>query len=138
MRRKREHKAHSVSSVLDASALLALVFREPGMNRVDDALRDGAVILAVNLAEVVTRMLEKSFSEPDMQRTLDALELTVVPFDEELAYRAGLLRQATRQAGLSLGDRACLALAEQLGVPALTSDRAWARLQIGIQIAVIR
>jgi PIN domain nuclease of toxin-antitoxin system len=61
-----------------------------------------------------------------------------VPFDEDLAYRAGLLRSVTRSAGLSLGDRACLALAEQLGQPALTADRAWGTVQISIQVDVIR
>ena len=66
------------------------------------------------------------------------MSIQVVPFDEELAYRAGLLRSATRSAGLSLGDRACLALAERLGVPALTTDRIWGTLQLGIQIEVIR
>ena len=108
------------------------------MHRVNDAIRDGAVILTVNLAEVVTRILERGSDEADMRRILTAIDPTVVAFDEELAYRAGLLRSVTRSAGLSLGDRACLALAERLGVPALTSDRAWANLQIGIQIEVIR
>jgi PIN domain nuclease of toxin-antitoxin system len=59
-------------------------------------------------------------------------------FDDALAYRAGLLRPATKAAGLSFGDRGCLALAQQLGVPALTADRGWARLSIGIPIRVIR
>jgi ribonuclease VapC len=127
-----------VGSVLDASALLAVVFREPGMDRVNEAIRDGAVILTVNLAEVVTRILQRGSDESDMRRILTAIDPVVVPFDEELAYRAGLLRSATRSAGLSLGDRACLALAERLGVPALTTDRVWSTLQLGIQIEVIR
>jgi ribonuclease VapC len=108
------------------------------MSRVDDAIRDGAVILSVNLAEVVTRMIDKGMTEADIRRLLAAIELVVVPFDEDLAHRAGLLRSATRSAGLSLGDRACLALAERLGLPALTADRAWGRLQVGIQVDVIR
>ena len=64
--------------------------------------------------------------------------MQIVPFDAELAYRAGMLRSATRPAGLSLGDRACLALAERLGLPALTADRAWGALQVGIPVDVIR
>ena len=127
-----------MSSVLDASALLAVVFEEPGRDRVDDAMTDGANILTVNLAEVVTRMQGSGMSEARIRAILSTMKARVVPFDEELAYRAGLLRAATRSAGLSLGDRACLALAERLGVPALTADRAWGALQIGIQIDVIR
>jgi PIN domain nuclease of toxin-antitoxin system len=124
--------------VLDASAVLAVVFREPGMQRVDQAIRDGAVILSVNLAEVITRLVDRGFDRIDIRQLLDAMTLTVVPFDEDLAYRAGLLRLVTRSAGLSLGDRACLALAEQLGQPALTADRAWGTVQISIQVDVIR
>ena len=108
------------------------------MNRVNDAIRDGAVVLSVNLAEAITSMVNRGTSEADIRRLLAAMSLDVLPFDEELAYRAGLLRSATRSAGLSLGDRACLALAERLGVPALTTDRIWGTLQLGIQIEVIR
>jgi PIN domain nuclease of toxin-antitoxin system len=107
-----------------------MVFREPGMSRVNQALRNGAVILSVNLAEVVTRMLDKGMDEASTRRALSAIDPTVVAFDEDLAYRAGLLRSATRSAGLSLGDRACLALAERLGAPALTADRAWGGLRL--------
>ena len=108
------------------------------MSRVNDAIRDGAVILSVNLAEVVTTMVNRGMIEADVRRILHAVDLIVVPFDEELAYRAGLLRSMTRSAGLSLGDRACLALAERLGVPALTTDRVWGTLQLGIKLEVIR
>ena len=108
------------------------------MSRVNDAIRDGAVVLSVNLAEVITRMVNGGMSEADIRQLVAAMDLIVVPFDEELAYRSGLLRSVTRSAGLSLGDRACLALAERLGVPALTTDRIWGTLQIGIQIEVIR
>jgi PIN domain nuclease of toxin-antitoxin system len=127
-----------VISVLDASAILALVLQEPGADRVNGAIEDGAVMLSVNVAEVVTRLHDRGMSEARIRAILSTIRAQVVPFDEELAYRAGLLRSATRAAGLSLGDRACLALAERLGAPALTSDRAWGRLQIGIQVEVIR
>jgi PIN domain nuclease of toxin-antitoxin system len=70
--------------------------------------------------------------------TLSAIDPVVVPFDEESAYRTGLPRPATKSAGLSLGDRSCLALAERLNLPALTTDRVCERVQVGVQIEVIR
>jgi ribonuclease VapC len=127
-----------VSSVLDASAILAAVFQEPGAERVEQAIRDDGIVLSVNLAEVVTRLVDKGSSEADIRRILDNMALQIVPFDEDLAYRAGMLRTATRAAGLSLGDRACLALAEQRGLPALTADRTWATLPLDIDVDVIR
>jgi ribonuclease VapC len=127
-----------VSSVLDASAVLAIMLGESGAERVRQAIAEGAYISAVNVTEVVTRQLDRGVTESNARANVDELEIDVVSFDEDLAYRAGLLRSATRSAGLSLGDRACLALAERLGVPALTADRAWGTLQLNIQIDVIR
>jgi ribonuclease VapC len=131
-----------VSSVLDASALMAALNGEPGGDNVQEVMTTGAVISAVNFAEVVTKLVERGLDLEAVHAALDVIPLEVVPFDEEQAYRAGLLRAATRRAGLSLGDRACLALAAQLGLPAMTADRAWATLsldaQFGIQIDVIR
>jgi ribonuclease VapC len=128
-----------VSSVLDASALLAAINGELGADRVRQATaQDGAVIGAVNLAEVITKLVERGFDDRAIRATVSAAQLQVVPFDEDLAYRAALLRIATRTAGLSLGDRACLALADRLGLPALTADRTWATLQLGVQVEVIR
>ena len=127
-----------MSSVLDASAVLAVILAEPGAARVNQAIADGAFISSVNVTEVVTRQINLGVSDADARANVEELEIEVVPFDEELAYRAGLLRSATRSAGLSLGDRACLALAERLGVPALTTDRVWGTLQLGIQIEIVR
>jgi ribonuclease VapC len=115
-----------------------MMLGEPGAVRVRQAIADGAHISAVNVTEIVTRQIDRGVSESDARANVDELEMEVVPFDEELAYRAGLLRSATRSAGLSLGDRACLALAERLGMPALTADRAWGSLQVNIQVDVIR
>ena len=69
---------------------------------------------------------------------LNHIGLDVMPFDTGLAYAAGLLRDATREAGLSLGDRACLALAGRDGLPALTADRSWERLRVGVDVRPIR
>ena len=122
--------------------MLAVIFSEPGAQQVRQAIADDAKILAVNLAEVVTRMIQHGYDEATARADVAALTLEVVPFDEELAYRTGLLQPFTRAAGLSLGDRACLALAERLSLPAMTADRAWATLQLdtqfGIQVDVFR
>ena len=69
---------------------------------------------------------------------LDALALTIYPFDVVQARRAGLLRRQTRQYGLSLGDRACVALAVGLGMPAMTADQAWTELDLEIEVTLIR
>jgi ribonuclease VapC len=131
-----------VSSVLDASALLAAILQEPGAARVEQEIRDNSFVGSVNLAEVITTMLRRGSSEADIRAILGNISVEIVPFDEGLAYRAGLLQPYTRAAGLSLGDRACLALAERLNLPAMTADRVWATLQLdtqfGIHVDVIR
>lgn len=123
---------------LDSSAILALLNRKPGDATVAQALSDGAAMGSVNFAEAVTSLTDAGLSEAEIRAQLRALELKIVPFDIELAYQTGRLRLLTRQAGLSLGDRACLALAQQLGLPVLTADRAWAGLKIGMVIRLIR
>ena len=125
------------SHVVDASALLALLRREAGAEVVAAALAGGAAISAVNLSEVVAKLSEAGVVEEEVRTILDSLSLEVVDFDANHAYHAGLLRRLTRHAGLSLGDRACLALAQRLGLPALTADRAWGDLQLGIAIQLI-
>lgn len=129
----------NVSSwVLDTSALLALLLREPGSEQVDEAVTAGAAIGAVNLSEVVAKLSERGLPEVSIHEALNSIEMEVVDFTAELAFRAGLLRQLTRQAGLSLGDRACLALAQTLQLPVLTADRAWQGLVANIAVRVIR
>ena len=123
--------------VLDASALLALMRAEAGAERVA-AVIDHAVIGAVNLAEVTSKLVREEIAIGVVREWIDALELDVRPFDRELAYAAGALLPATRARGLSLGDRACLALARALEAAALTTDRAWRGLDVGIAIEVIR
>lgn len=123
--------------VLDASALLAVLRAEPGAERVEPRL-EGAGIGAVNLSEVVAKLIEDDVPEAEIRRAIGRLELDVHAFDEQHAFIAGVLRRSTRALGLSFGDRACLALAQTLGVPALTADRSWSRLDLGVAIEVIR
>jgi ribonuclease VapC len=124
--------------VLDASALLALLNGESGSEQVAGMIVEGAAISAVNLAEVVTKLSEIGMPEALIHEVLDSLGLEIIDFDFEQAYQVGLLRPLTRHAGLSLGDRACLALAKQLGLPALTTDRIWEHLAIGVIVQIIR
>lgn len=110
--------------VLDASAILCLLQAETGSDVVRAAL-PASHVSAVNLAEVVAKMVDLGMSDTLIGQVLEPLHLRVAAFDAEQARASGALRRKTRDLGLSLGDRACLALAEQLGAAALTTDRAW-------------
>ena len=123
--------------VLDASAMLAFALGEPGRDVVDGYL-GGALASAVNVAEAGTRMVDLGASRDEARRTIAHMSLEVVPFDGAQALAAVGLRDATRHRGLSLGDRACLQLAAQLGLPAVTADRAWAELELGVEVRLIR
>ncbi len=127
----------SKAVVLDSSALLCLLNGETGAERVAEAL-PSAVIGAVNLAEVVTKLRERGLSAEEVEEALGGFNLDVRPFTAVQAYATGHLRQATRSQGLSLGDRACLALAVELGAPALTADQAWGKVEAGATVEVIR
>ena len=123
--------------VLDSSALLAFLHREPGAEVVAEAL-GRAVISAVNLAEVATKLTERGASLSHIRRLVSALNVGVIDFDNVLSYRVAALRASTKEAGLSLGDRACLATAQSLGAAALTTDRSWTQVDAGVEIQVIR
>lgn len=126
------------SAVLDSSAVLAVFRGEPGAAVVLAALTGGAVISAVNLAEVVTKLQEGGVPHADIGPMIDQLHISTVDFDQAQAYPTGLLRRQTRAAGLSLGDRACLALAQQLGLPVLTADHSWTTLSLPVTVTAIR
>jgi ribonuclease VapC len=123
--------------VLDASALLAYLKGEPGGDVVDGVLAE-SVMSSVNWAEVIQKSIVAGVDVDGMLNDLRALGLMVEPFLPEDGEMAGRLWEQTRQAGLSLGDRACLSLGLRLGVSVLTSDRAWASLSLGMNIQVIR
>lgn len=126
-----------MSLVLDASAILALVFGEPGGERVSEALPDAA-IAAPNLSEILSIMIDRGRTQAEIQNVLAVMRPLVRSFDLRQAEQAGALRRNTRTRGLSLGDRACLALALTLKAPVLTADRAWAGLDLGVPVEVIR
>ncbi len=124
---------------LDASALLALLLGEPGGEKVESAL-DGALIAAVNLAEIVSHYAKLGARRSDIATLLRPLPILVIPIDTELSYDAGMLRPLTAKLGLSLGDRCCLALAKREGVAALTAERRWPKIaaEVGVTVELIR
>ncbi len=123
--------------VLDASAVLALVNAEPGWERVSEALPD-AVMSAVNLSEVVGKLVDHGLQAEEVGALLSGLGLAIVAFDHDAALGAGALRAITGGRRLSLGDRACLQLARARAEPALTADRYWSQIDAGAEVVVIR
>jgi ribonuclease VapC len=129
--------------VLDASAVLAYLQGEAGAEGVATALAQGTAISAVNWAEVLSKLSERG--KPPQQVTVQLRGLglldqaiQIYPVDEELALLIAELLPNTRSAGLSLGDRACLALALKLNLPALTADKAWSKVSVGVVVQLVR
>ena len=125
-----------MTSVLDASALLAYLRGEPGAERVLEAITAGTSMTTLNFGEVAGWFIRQGAEEAYIRSLRARLVFPLVPFDDDLAIRAALLLPATRSAGLSLGDRACLALASRSGAAALTADRAWADVADATKVSV--
>ena len=123
--------------VLDTSAVLALLQGEPGAEAVAGVMAN-ARLGAANLTEAITRMIDRGLTADAAWAAIEGLALDIDPVDADLAIRASALRGPTSSRGLSLGDRLCLALAQRLAVPVYTADLAWAGLDIGIEIQLIR
>lgn len=126
-----------MNTAIDASALLALLFAEPGAEIVADAIAAGAATSAVNLSEVATVLIRHKRDPEDILRPVH-VQLAVEAFTYEDAIAAAALQSKTFRKGLSLGDRSCLALAQRLAVPALTAERVWAELEIDVDVQLIR
>jgi len=125
------------SAVLDSSAVLAILNAEPGADLVIATL-DDALLSTVNYAEVVTKIVERGGTYKEAEAALQLITATVIDFDLALAQRTGALRAETRKRGLSLGDRACLSLAEREGVPAITGDRSWIGAVSSVEVRLFR
>jgi ribonuclease VapC len=125
--------------ILDASAVLAFLLREPGQERVMEVLLTGPHMSTVNFAEVVTKYVLRDAATQG-ERLRNELPVVFVPVDEDLALQAALMASVTRPLGLSLGDRICLALARRTGLTALTADRSWLEIAapIGVTVEVVR
>ena len=129
---------NSNNVVLDASAVLAALYREPGSDKISPELLARAMISSVNLAEVHSKLVAQGWEIEQAWKDCLGVVDQVVPFTIEQAKRTGSLVSITRSLGLSLGDRACLALALEHNAPVYTTDRSWKNLKLDLQIVVIR
>ncbi len=126
-----------MTAAIDASALLALLFAEPGAEMVADVIATGAAMNTVNFSEVAT-VLVRHRKDPHEILGPVREQLAVEPFTDGDALAAAALYRSTMKGGLSLGDRSCLALAQRLGGSAVTAEHVWAELNIGVEIQLIR
>ena len=125
------------TAVLDSSVVLAALNGEPGAD-LAARLLPSALLSAVNLGEVVSKLDKRGLANLVVREMISLLDCEIVPFDVPQAMRAGLLYSATAKKGLSFGDRACLSLAIERGLPVYTADHPWAKLDLPVDIRLIR
>jgi ribonuclease VapC len=125
-------------AVLDSSAVLAVILEEPGAEVVKALTASAKFISAVNFEEVRTKLIDRGMHPLDALEAMGKMRLQVEAFTDSDAVKASDLRTATKEAGLSLGDRACLALGQRLNAVVVTADRAWKELQVQVRVELIR
>jgi ribonuclease VapC len=123
--------------ILDASAMLALIFGERGAENVI-AHAQGSQILAINFSEVIARVIAVDGNPERAEVSANRLEINIAPFDRKLAKLTAEILKQTSHIGASLADRACLSFAKETGFPVLTADKDWSKLDLGIDIQQIR
>jgi ribonuclease VapC len=126
-------------TLLDTSALIALLKKEPGYQKVDDVLAHSA-ISSVNLCELVSILAKNSIPENEIDEIINDIVPEIIPFCENVGIKAGKLSKFTTEYGLSLGDRACIATAEYYNMNVYTADKVWAKLEknVSTKITLIR
>ena len=127
--------------VMDASALLALSHGERGYEVVEDFIQtQECVVSSVNMAEVGSKLVDKGLTEEDLPRILNQYQVGIIDFSAEQAIRSAAIRNLTRSSGLSLGDRACFALAQLMEGCVVTTDRVWSNVEdvLGVKVIQIR
>ena len=124
-------------AVLDASALLAFLRKEPGAEKVEAVLPQ-ACISAVNMAEAIGKLMEYGKHLEEVVYQVERLRIPVIPFDGEQARIAASFWKPTRAVGMALGDRACLALALKASLPAFTTESEWEKCPVGVEVVKIR
>lgn len=127
-----------MTRVFDASAVLAALFEEPGTERVVELWADGENLMStVNYSEVVAKLAERGLGAADVATVMEGVPLTLVEFDQQTAFAAGLLRATTKSLGLSMGDHACLALGMNRKASVVSAEQIWKKVK-GVDLVVIR
>lgn len=137
----KEERLQNVSSgkvVLDASAILAVIYGELGSDKLTPELLAHALVSSVNVSEVHSKLIAKGWDVEQAWEDCTGVADQIAPFSVEQAKTAGRLILSTRSSGLSLGDRACLALALEQNATVYTADRSWKNLKLDLRINVIR
>ena len=130
-------KTEQPQYVLDSSAVIALVRREQGWEKVQSAL-EHSVISAISLTESMTKLIRQGGEPRLVERLLRALDLEVIPWDEQLAWASRHLCPLAWTNGISFADRACLTLARHLDLAAMTADSEWKKPRQGVQVHLFR
>ena len=125
------------SFVLDASAILAMLRSEPGSEQVTEVVAD-ALVLVVNEAEVIGKLIQRGQTPDEALEVVRSLPYRLIDLDRDLGRQAGAWWGVTKAQGLSIADRCCLALAEREKLPALTTDAAWAKTTLDVDVRLIR
>jgi ribonuclease VapC len=134
-KREQHGESRAMTRILDTSAVLALLRHERGSAQVAAALPE-ALMSAVNAAELMRVLVRGGASPADARRVFARLDLSVIPFSEQDVPAVAEMANLTPR--LSLGDCACLALGKRMGTEVLTADRAWASLELGVPVRLIR
>jgi len=135
--RKRDERRLMIEAVIDSSVVLAAIYGEPGGEKAAAVLAP-SLLSTVNLSEVVAKLAGRGSSWSQIEPIVNGLTCRIVDFTQAQAEVAGMLRFTTMKAGLSFGERACLALAIQSRLPVWTADRAWSGLELGVDVRLIR
>lgn len=130
-------KTEAILHILDTSALIALIHREPGWETVQ-AVLDHSAVCAIHLTEAITKLTRKGGEPRLVERYLRALPMPILPWDEELAWESRDLAPLAWTHGLSLADRACLTIARHHGAIAMTSDTEWESLKLDVRVELFR
>lgn len=123
--------------IFDASALLILLNKEPGYLVVKEYVSQ-AIISAINFSETLTVLMNIGIPQEDAVKLSTSIITEIIPFDSNQAILCASLRTITKQYGLSIGDRACLALAKYKNLPVITADKVWQQLNLPLDIILAR
>lgn len=126
-----------IGHVLDASAIMAIINREPGAEIVENYLEQ-SIMSSVNMAETLAKMQLGGWTSVQAENDVSNLIQNIIPFDKDFAMLSARMIKSTKPYGLSLGDRACLATGLRLGLPVVTTDTAWKKLDLGVEVICVR